>query len=121
MAVIGLTLNVVLTRIMRDYSWPEVQWAAFAVDLAFTGLLFVIALRSRKFWPMPAAAFQFLVTLMHVAKLVDHHVAQWAYMSGIVIWSYALAITLAVGIWNTWRAERHVAGAVFFGPADTRR
>ncbi len=118
----ALAADVIFTFLLRDRSWPHVQWTEFAFDVLLLALLVGIALRSAKFWPLAAAAFQLLATLTHVAKMVDPKVHQWAYLTAIVIWTYALIATLAVGTWNSWRSKRYLANA---GPAalagDTRR
>jgi hypothetical protein len=109
LAAASLLANVALTLIMRDTRWPHVQWTGFALDVLLTAVLLAVALRTPKFWPLPAAAFQLLATLTHVATLVDRKVNPWAYLTAIVIWTYALMITLAVGVWNHWRAGRQLA------------
>lgn len=121
-ATAALAANVAVTILLRDIRWPQVQWAGFAADVFLLIALFALALRSAKFWPMSAAAFQLLATLTHVASLVDRTVVNWAYLTAIVIWTYALMITLGVGVWNHWRAHRYLvsAGPAKF-PADTRR
>jgi hypothetical protein len=120
LAIGGLVANVVLTQVLRDNSRPHVEWAAFVFDILFLALLLAIALKSASYWPLPAAAFQFLATITHVAKLVDETVHPWAYISAIVIWTYALMISLAAGIWSNWRLERQRA-ATDGSAADTRR
>ena len=108
---IGLLANVGATVLLRDRSWPHLQWAAFTADLLLLGLLLAVALQSGKYWPLAATAFQLLGAVTHVAKLIDRHVAQWAYFTAIVIWTYALFVALGVGTWNSWRAQRHVVDA----------
>lgn len=113
----GLAVDVVVTVALRDTTWPHVQWAGFGADVLLFILLLVIALRSSKFWPLFAAAFGFLDAITHVGKLVDLHVNQWAYLTAIVIWSYALFIALGIGTWNHWRAQRYLTTAGSRTPA----
>jgi hypothetical protein len=118
----SLAANVVLTRVLRDQSWPHVQWTEFALDLLLLCALFAVALRSKKYWPLAAAAFALLSTLTHVANMADPHVVRWAYLTAILIWTYSLMITLGVGVYNHCRAERYRASAEAApAPADTRR
>jgi hypothetical protein len=118
---LGLLANVAFTVILRDRSWPHLQWAGFEADILFFALILAIALRSRKYWPLAAAAFALLDVVTHVAKLIDANVAQWAYFTAIVIWTYALFVALGVGTWNTWRAQRYPASARPEAPAAVRR
>jgi hypothetical protein len=118
----GLIANVVLTRFLRDYSWPHVQWTAFALDILFLALLFGIALRSARYWPLAATAFQLLAVITHIAMMVDRTVHPWAYISAIVIWTYLLITTLSVAVWNSWRTKRYSENTGLLAPAfDTRR
>jgi hypothetical protein len=120
--VAGLLANIAVTVLLRIPSGRAVQWAGFAADVLFLLLIVVVALRSAKFWPLAAAAFQLLATITHVAKFVDPNVNRWAYFTAIIIWTYALLIALGVGVWNSWRSRAYLANA---GPAspgvETRR
>jgi Na+/citrate or Na+/malate symporter len=102
----ALLLNAGANVAMRDRSWPHIQTAAFVADSLLLVLLVAIALRTPKFWPLPAAAFVLLNVLTHVAKLIDPVLQQWAYMTAIVIWTYLIYAALGVGTWNVWRARR---------------
>ncbi|MDB5446748.1 MAG: hypothetical protein JWQ97_2065 [Phenylobacterium sp.] len=117
----GLLLNAAVTVLMRDYSWPQLQSAEFVADGLMLALLTGIALRSPKYWPMAAAAFQLLGVMTHVAKMIDPSLQQWAYMTAIVIWTYLIFIALGVGTWNTWRARRQPTNAEAPAPAAATR
>lgn len=117
----SMLINVSATHVLRDHSWPQVQLAGFVADILSLALLLAIALRSRKFWPLAATAFQFLIVLTHVAKVIDPGLGQWSYMTAIVIWTYLLLIALGVGVWNCWRASPYALSGEVAGRADTRR
>lgn len=117
----GLMTNVLATVVMRDPSWPQLQRAGFLVDVLFLLLLLGIALRTRKFWPLAAAAFQLLAVLTHVAKMIDPDLHQWSYITAIVIWTYLLMIALGVGVWNSWRAWGYALSGEGAVRAATRR
>lgn len=105
LAAANLWLNTTATHLLRDYSWPQVQPAGFVADVLSLVLLLAIALRSRKYWPLAAAAFQLLMVITHIAKLIDPDIGQWSYLTAIVIWTHLLNVALGVGIWNAWRAR----------------
>jgi hypothetical protein len=109
-----LLLNFAISIFLRDISWPRVQLAGFIADLATLALMFAVALWSKKFWPMFAAAFQLLSVMTHVGKMLDPLMHQLAYLTAIIIWTYLILISLGVGTWNHWRARRQAAsvGAV---------
>ena len=117
----GLLINVAATVVMRDYSWPQLQYPGFIIDVLSLVLLLAIALRTDKFWPLAAAAFQLLVVLTHFAKMIDPNLGQWSYMTAIVIWTYLLMTALGVGVWNSWRAWPYAPSGEAMFRAETRR
>lgn len=100
--LIGWAANAILL----DRSWPAVQTAGLVIDFLFFLFLLAVSLRTTRFWPLVACGFQLLAVLTHAAKLVDRGVAQWAYITAGVIWTYLVLIAMAVGTWNVWRAGR---------------
>ena len=111
------------TLLLRDRSWAGTQWGAFGVDLAFLLLVVGVALRSRRYWPMVAAGFQLLAVATHAARILDHHLGMWAYITAGVIWTWLVMATLAVGTYNRWRERRQPAanGLAITAPGATRR
>jgi hypothetical protein len=108
---------------LLDRRWAGPQWAMFAVDCGYLALLLAFALRSRRWWPIPAAAFQLLAVLTHIASLVDHTVRAWAYVTAGVIWTYLGLAAIVVGTCNRWREQRQLApsGLASAAPGATRR
>ena len=105
-AAVGLMLSTLTTVFLSDRRWVGLQWSAFAADTCLLLLLTWIALRSSRYWPLPAAAFQLLCVGIHVARLVDPGVRAWAYATGQVILSQWVFFAVGIGTINTWRASR---------------
>lgn len=105
--LIGWAANAVLL----DRSWPAVQGAGLVIDGLFFLFLLALSLRTTRYWPLVACGFQLLAVLTHAAKLIDRSVAQWAYITAGVIWTYLVLIAMAVGTWNAWRDARSEARA----------
>jgi hypothetical protein len=74
-------------------------------------VLLVVSLRTERFWPLVACGFQLLAVLTHAAKLIDKGVAQWAYITAGVIWTYLVLLAMGIGTWNVWRERRALARA----------
>lgn len=108
----GLLLSWLATLVLRDHRWLGTQWGAFGADTCLFFLLAAIALRSRRYWPLAAAAFQLLCVVTHVARIVDPGVRAWAYATGQVIWTQLVFFALGVGVWNTWRNRHRIANEV---------
>jgi hypothetical protein len=105
-AALGVLLSWLATIVLRDTRWIGPQWGAFAADTLLLAMLIVIAVRSHRYWPMVAAAFQLLCVLTHVTRLIDPGVRNWAYVSGQIIFTDLLLVSIGVGAWNTWRERR---------------
>jgi len=78
-------------------NWVDPQWGMFAVDVVFLGVLLGLVVRSDRTWIMPAAAFQLLGVVTHAAIIADEGVRARAYITALILWSYLVLITLAVG------------------------
>jgi hypothetical protein len=119
----GLLLAVMATVILRDPRWVGLQWGAFIADVCLLLLLTAVALRSSRYWPLFAAAFQLLCVVIHVARIFDPGVRGWAYATGEVIFTQWVFFAVGIGTINTWRANRQLAidGAPNTDPGATRR
>ena len=96
---VALVLATVLSPLVQHRNWVDPEYGVLVVDLALLVFLMWLALRSDRYWPMFAAAFHLLGVVTHIAIMVDHGVRAWAYITGLVIWSYLVFAALAVGTW----------------------
>ncbi|HEY3947622.1 hypothetical protein [Phenylobacterium sp.] len=119
----GVLLSVLVTVMLRDPKWAGTQWGAFGSDLGLLILLVAIALRTPKFWPLFAAAFQLLCVVTHIARVVDPGVRAWAYATAQVIWTQWVLFAIGVGTFNNWRRNRQLATSAppTATPGATRR
>lgn len=102
----GVLLSFAITLAMRDRTWAGTQWAAFISDALLLALVTAISLRTTRYWPLVAAAFQLLCVMTHVARTIDPGVHAWAYATGQVIFTQLYMVAIGVGVWNTWRGRR---------------
>lgn len=82
------------------------QWGVLAVDVAFLAVVLYVALTADRIWPLFAAAFQLLGIVIHLAISVDTDIRLLAYLRGLMIWSYLVLWSLALGSYLHWRRER---------------
>lgn len=87
-----------------DYGHTETGMLTVDV-LLFFGLL-ALALRSDRFWPMWAAAFQLVGTMFHFASMAETGDFAWAYYVALIFWSYPVALALGIGTWLEGRHRR---------------
>lgn len=111
-AALGLFISSYLTWIVirpfaTRYSNFEIPVAY--VDATLAAILFWMALRSDKFWPLWLVAMQMLATMAHFAPLVPH-IIPWGYGSAVAIWGYPMLIVLIVVTRNTHNERRNRTG-----------
>ena len=111
LAALGFIAATVASNLANQSSYLKTETGILAIDiLLFAGLL-ALALRSDRFWPMWAAAFQLVGTTVHLASMVETGSFAWAYAVGLIFWSYPVMISLTLGTWfegryrqRGWRA-----------------
>ncbi len=111
------SLAMALFQNTKDWSAP--QWGDLAVDSVFLLLVIWVALRSRKVWPMFAAAFQLVAVVNYVARLADARVGVLAPFTAGVIWSYLILLAVVVGVWLNRRAAPAPAPSPSTGSSST--
>lgn len=120
----GFVVAWIATPVVRDPHWDAPQWAGIAIDVLFFVFLSAVALRTRRYWPLFAAAFQLLAVLTHVARIIDPGVRAWAYYTAGIIWTYMTLLALAIGTYNRWRERGQPAAnaaPAMADPGATRR
>ena len=99
LAASGIVINSYLTVLLvssNDTRFQQVEVRIVFVDLGYLCLLVLIALRSRKFWPLWLTAFQGVTLLAHFAPYVG--VSPYVYQKAAALWSWPLLIVLTFGI-----------------------
>ncbi len=99
LAAFGFLLATLVSRLIDGSNFGHTQIGVMAVDAALLACLVALALRSDRFWPMWAAAFQLVGTTVHLASMVETGDFAWAYAVGLIFWSYPVMLALAVGTW----------------------
>jgi uncharacterized membrane protein (UPF0136 family) len=107
LAASGIVSNSYLTALLvspPDIMFHQFERAVALLDLALLVLLGIIALRSRKFWPMWLAAFQGVTVLSHLAPYV--HVSPWVYFRAVALWSWVMWIVLGFAVYQHHRSTK---------------
>ncbi|WP_369058516.1 hypothetical protein ABOZ73_12765 [Caulobacter sp. 73W] len=73
------------------------QLGILAIDAVLLAFLVALALRSARFWPLWAAGFHALGTVMHLGAMVDPQIVTRAYLTGLFISSYLLLGAIVAG------------------------
>ena len=74
-----------------------VQTGVMVVDGLLLGALLFVALKSNRWWPMWASAFQAMSITLHLSVMADGKIWGWSYFVASSIFSYLVMLTLLVG------------------------
>lgn len=96
---IALLVSAVASPLVEQSEFVQPESGILVIDLVLLGYLLVLALRSDRFWPLWAAGFHVVGTMIHVARLVDVSIWPNAYAVAQVFWAYPVLAALAVGTW----------------------
>lgn len=93
-AVILLVALSLVTPVVDGLEAEGARWGVALVDVAaFLGLT-LIALRRRRWWPIPLAGCQLIVVLTHAAALGDDHWVWTAVTVRLIAWAVILLILM---------------------------
>ena len=95
--------------VQGDGSIPGTQWGLMGIDVIMLGIYVGLAWKSRRSWPVWAAALQSLVVMSHILTLVDIRPPQAAFVAVINLASTGIMLVIAIGTFQAWR-ERQAAG-----------
>ncbi len=97
---LAMATGSLLTRFVEDrVHWLDTQWGILAIDGGFFVIVIALVLTTDRTWLLFAAAFALLQLVTHLGMSVDNGLHGWAYLTGLIIWSYLILFALAVGTW----------------------
>ncbi|MEZ5708455.1 MAG: hypothetical protein R3E02_03585 [Blastomonas sp.] len=94
--LVAVILTVPANRV--DRTWSDTQFAVAAVDTAYLVGIFIVALNSRRYWPIWAAAFQVLTVLTHLATMLGPSVTPKIYYAMSTFWIVPLIFSMVIGV-----------------------
>lgn len=94
--IVGSLSTLAIGRLFGS-SWTRVEVGIFAIDVVALFALIYLALKSNRFWPMWASAFQLLAVTIHTAMVVAPQITPWAFATGAALWAYPMLLALAIG------------------------
>lgn len=99
LAAFGFVVATLLTTIANRSHYLHTESGILAIDVMLLVGLLLLALRSDRFWPMYATAFQLVAVTVHVASLTEAGDFAWAYAVALIFWSYPVMLALMAGSW----------------------
>lgn len=107
--LIGTALSILAARAPEIASFRTVNLAMMSVDTGLLLGLALIALASKRYWPVWMAGLQLVQVAGHVVRMVDGRLLPMGYAIVIALWCYPMLLLLAVGTFRHRRSESHRA------------
>lgn len=94
----ALVLGSVATGLInvQPSDWLSPNLALIINELAVSSVILWVALRSKRFWPLPVAAFQMLALLANAVNLVGKDLQSYAVGLTQGIWAYPQLVILVI-------------------------
>lgn len=113
-----LLIGGLLTRLVwtaQSHGLVHVETGVLAVDVVGLAALFLLAVRTDRNWTLWLAALQLVATLGHAARVIDPLMLPTGYAFLLVVWSYPMLLTIALGT-RTQQKKRAAAAVPTAGP-----
>lgn len=93
-AIVGGSIATAAIHKLRPGDWVDPSIPLIANELIVTAIILAIAYRSKRFWPLPVAAFQMIALLAQVVNLVGKNLESYAVGVTQGMWAYPQLIIL---------------------------
>lgn len=100
-------ITLVSEQFIRHH-WGTTNGIMFAVDIALFLGMYVIAAKSKRWWPLWVAAFQLNSVAAHIATVVSPEFSAAIYNGFEGLWAFPGQIIMVFGIWRDryWTPRR---------------
>jgi hypothetical protein len=83
-----------------DLHWHSTNVGVFIVDIATLVAMYLVAARSRRWWPLWVAAFQLNSVAAHVATVISPHFSNLVYQGMESLWAMPGQAVMVLGIFR---------------------
>jgi hypothetical protein len=97
--IMATTLTVAAATSLRP-AFRSLEAGILVVDTVVFVAFLLLALRSRRFWPLWMTGLQAVQVAGHAAQLASPEMMPWAYSVAQGIWSYPMMALLVAGTWR---------------------
>jgi hypothetical protein len=104
------TAALLTTRAADEYdrTWGTINVPIAVIDTALLVGFYVVALNSRRWWPLWITALQLLTVSAHLSAWLAPRYVFRAYFALAVIWSLPKMVILLIGVLVDWRRDHDV-------------
>ena len=96
---VALTLGSIVTfslYVRAGKNWLNPDVALLINEAAVTAVILFVAYRSKRFWPLPVAAFQITALLTPIAAMLGQNVVSYALGVTQGLWAYPQLLILVL-------------------------
>jgi hypothetical protein len=90
---------------LRHAYWKALEPSLIIIDSCVSVFLVGLSLKSSRWWPLWAAAFNILAVFMLVISAIDPKIRPYAYFVGEEMWDYLVLMALLFGALIEGRRE----------------
>ena len=101
------SIATVLVRSPGSPYYANVETGVLTIDFVALAAFVLLALRSRRFWPLWVAGFQLTSVLAHFLKAVHWNMIPEVYAAAERFWIYPIFLAIVVGTWRSRRRWQH--------------
>ena len=105
--VVGALFSEIASTMPADRGGPQI--GVMVIDILVFIVFLAIAYRSKKFWPIWAAASQLVAVLTHWAVILDPSIVRTAYAAAQPFWVFPMLAAIALGTRAHQRSLRDAA------------
>lgn len=98
--IVSATFGTFISEAVINLNWRQTNSLVFAVDLAMLVGMYVIAVKSRRWWPLWVAAFQLNSVAAHLATVLSPAFSAAVYNGFEGLWAFPGQILMVYGIWR---------------------
>lgn len=103
--LVGSVLTILLEQ-SELFDWRFARGGLLAIDLVVLAAFFMLAQRSKRFWPLWAAACHLIAVTTHLAVLIQPVRVLQAYAIMQGFWAYPMMLAIAIGTESHRRRRR---------------
>ena len=108
---VGASLASLVALKVVHIHWHKTNMTMMGVDLATLIALYVVAAKSRHWWPVWVVAFQLNAVASHFAALISQDFSVSVYRNYTGLWAVPCALVMIIGIFRDrfWRVPHDFA------------
>ncbi len=98
--ILSATSGTFLSETVVDLNWQQTNSMVFVVDVVMFVGMYVVAAKSRRWWPLWVAAFQLNSIAAHLATVLSPSFSSAVYNGFEGLWAFPGQILMVYGIWR---------------------